>query len=100
MNISFVSSTATVGLWFGKDHVNKGYGSEALTLFVAYLFEHLNIRKIKLNVFGFNKRGIRCYEKVGFNVEATLKDEIYRHNQYWDEYIMTYYKKDFKALEV
>lgn len=96
MNISWVASIATVGIWLGVEHLNKGYGTEALDLLVKYAFEQLNIRKVKLTVFGFNKRGIRCYEKVGFKVEAVLKDEIYRHNQYWDKIIMTFFKEDYE----
>lgn len=95
MDISWVDSVASVGIWLGKKYINKGYGTEALSLLVKFAFESLNIRKIKLNVFGFNERAIKSYEKVGFHVEAVLKNEIFRHNQYWDEFIMTFYKEDF-----
>jgi RimJ/RimL family protein N-acetyltransferase len=95
MNISWVNSVGTVGIWLKKSEHNKGLGREALSLLVHFIFEHLNLRKIKLNVFAFNENAIKSYEKVGFKVEAVLKKEIYRHNQYWDDYIMSIFKEEY-----
>ena len=95
MDISWINSVGTVGIWLRKSDHNKGLGTEALSLLIQFIFDHLNLRKIKLHVFGFNKRAIKCYEKVGFKVEAVLKEEIYRHGKYWDDYTMSIFKSEY-----
>lgn len=43
-----------------------GYGSEAVRLMTGYGVFHLGLHNIMLRVFSFNTRGIRAYQKVGF----------------------------------
>lgn len=49
-----------------KDYWGRGYGGEAVTLLLDYGFNILNMNSIELGVYAFNKRAIRCYEKIGF----------------------------------
>ena len=46
----------------------KGYGTRSLRKFVDIAFKDFGLSTIKLTVFDFNKRALRCYEKVGFNI--------------------------------
>ena len=58
---------AMFGIVIGeKTSWNKGYGQEATKLMLDYGFNILNLHNIMLGVFSFNKRAIKCYEKVGF----------------------------------
>jgi RimJ/RimL family protein N-acetyltransferase len=57
----------------------KGLGTEATRLIVGYGFEQLGLHRISLEVYAFNPRARRLYEKVGFVAEGTL-----RHALYWD----------------
>lgn len=57
---------STLGIVFDPNHINKGYGTEALKLFLKYYFEDLNMNILHLEVDQFNKRAIRCYETCGF----------------------------------
>ena len=43
-----------------------GYSSEAVRLMVEYGMFFFGLHNIVLNVFSYNTRGIRSYEKVGF----------------------------------
>jgi RimJ/RimL family protein N-acetyltransferase len=73
----------------GEDNLRgKGIGREALKEVVRFGFEDLNLNKITLGVFDFNKNAIRCYESVGFKIE-TLKEK-YREseNGWWNLYDM------------
>ncbi|MFW9918805.1 MAG: GNAT family N-acetyltransferase [Candidatus Thorarchaeota archaeon] len=66
-NINPTDRTAYIGIVIGeKDYWNKGYGAEALQLLLEYGFNLLNFHNVTLGVFSYNKRAIRCYEKVGF----------------------------------
>ncbi len=91
---------ATVGLFIGdKDYLGKGYGTEAMKLLLSFTFNELNINKVKLHVFEFNKRAIKSYEKCGFKVEAVAREAIFRFGKYHDEYIMSILKDEFLANE-
>lgn len=49
----------------------KGYGSKALSMVVEYAFDKLNLSKVKLTVFDFNKSAMKCYTNVGFSICST-----------------------------
>ncbi|SES83375.1 GNAT family N-acetyltransferase [Anaerobranca gottschalkii] len=91
--IDWKNSWAEIGIFIGdKNYQSKGYGTDALHVLIKFIFEQLNINKIKLNTFSFNKRGIKAFEKVGFKVEGILREELYRDGQYHDIYVMALFK--------
>jgi RimJ/RimL family protein N-acetyltransferase len=59
---------ARLGISLGAPFVGQGLGSEALELFVDYFFGTLHFRKMVLDVAAFNRRAVRCYERLGFRV--------------------------------
>lgn len=97
--IDWLNRTANVGIMIGdKDYWSKGYGTDAMKVLIKFIFEQMNLNKIKLNVFGFNKRAMKCYEKCGFKVEGTLRQELFRDGQYHDVYAMALLKKEWQSL--
>ena len=48
----------------------------------AHGFERLGLHRISLEVYAFNPRARRAYEKVGFRVEGVLRDS-FRYNGEW-----------------
>jgi len=96
--IGWVSRVAMVGIWIGKEEFQgKGYGSDAMRVLCKFLYEQINVRKIALTVYGFNKRAIRSYEKVGFKVEGQLRDAMYRNGSYHDVIWMGMFQDEFEA---
>jgi len=88
-NIDWKNSVATVGIFIGdKNYWSKGYGTDAMKVLVSFIFNEMNINKVKLNVYSFNPRAIKSYEKCGFIKEGVLRQEIFRHGQYHDEIVM------------
>ena len=57
----------------GRDH---GLGTEATKLIVGYGIEQLGLHRISLEVYAFNPRAQRAYEKAGFIAEGTLRDAL------------------------
>jgi RimJ/RimL family protein N-acetyltransferase len=81
--------TAGFGIEIGrKEEWGKGYGTEATALTVEYGFRTLNLNRVWLQVYEFNERGIRAYERVGFRREAVLRQDCYRDGQFWDVHQM------------
>jgi len=76
---------AFVGMGIGeRDAQNKGYGSDALRVVLRFAFTELNLRRITLNVFEYNPRAIRVYEKVGFQHEGRARGLLNRDGKRYD----------------
>ncbi|MCR1952820.1 GNAT family N-acetyltransferase [Clostridium sp. DSM 100503] len=90
--------TCVIGIMIGdKEYWSKGYGSDSLKVLTKFIFEEVNMNKIKLKVFSFNTRAIACYKKVGFKEEGILKKEVYRNGKYHDEILMAIFKDEFAS---
>ena len=59
---------ARLGISLARDVVGKGYGTETLRLFLGCYFREMGFKRMVLDVAQFNRRAIRCYEKLGFTV--------------------------------
>jgi len=98
-SIDWKNSVAVVGIFIGdKKYWGKGYGTDAMKVLIKFVFEQMNIHKVKLNVYSFNERAIRSYEKCGFKVEGVLRQEIFRDGRYYDEMIMGLMKEEYYTL--
>jgi RimJ/RimL family protein N-acetyltransferase len=74
--------------------LGKGFGTEALKLIVDYGFKVLNPNRIELTVFDFNERSFKCYKKIGFKEEGTLRQKRYKNGRYCDEIVMSILRDD------
>ncbi|GLF97006.1 GNAT family N-acetyltransferase [Streptomyces yaizuensis] len=61
---------------FGPGTFGRGLGTEATRLIVGHAFEGLGLHRISLEVYAFNPRARRVYEKVGFVAEGVLRDAL------------------------
>lgn len=68
---------------------NRGLGTEAVRLIVGYGFEQLGLHRISLEVFAFNPRARRVYEKVGFVAEGTLRQVLRDGDDWVDATVMS-----------
>lgn len=76
---------AFVGLGIGdRENWGKGYGTDAMNVALRYAFTELNLRRVTLNVFEYNPRAIRSYEKTGFQHEGRLRQALLRDGKRWD----------------
>jgi RimJ/RimL family protein N-acetyltransferase len=60
----------------GPDGRGRGLGTEAVRMIVGYGFEQLGLHRISLEVYSFNPRARRVYDKVGFVAEGVLRDAL------------------------
>ncbi|WP_025717294.1 GNAT family N-acetyltransferase [Paenibacillus sp. 1-18] len=74
----------------------KGYGTEALVLMLGYGFGICNLHRIELNVFDYNERAIRCYEKVGFQREGVQRDALFYNHEYHDSILMSMLNHEYR----
>lgn len=98
--VDWKNSVATVGIFIGdKECWGRGYGTDAMKVLMTFIFEQMNIHKIKLNVFSYNERAIKSYEKCGFRVEGRLRQELFRDGRYCDELVMGILKEEYDQIK-
>jgi diamine N-acetyltransferase len=90
MDIDWRNRLAEVGIFIGeKEYWNRGYGSDTMQLMLAHGFQTLNLNRIWLRVYENNIRGIRAYEKAGFQHEGKLRQAVYLNGRYYDVLLMS-----------
>ncbi|MBS4538444.1 GNAT family N-acetyltransferase [Clostridium sp. D2Q-11] len=88
-NIDFFNRNAEFIIDIGeKNYWGKGYATEVVTVMLDYTFKELNLHRIYLKVFSFNKRAIRLYEKFGFKHEGKMREALYREGKWHNIIIM------------
>ncbi len=66
----------------------RGLGTEALSLLLAHAFGPLKLHRVSLEVYDFNPRAIRAYEKVGFRHEGRVRDALWWEGMPYDALLM------------
>jgi RimJ/RimL family protein N-acetyltransferase len=67
----------------------RGLGTEATRLIVGYGFSQVQLHRISLDVFSFNQRARRVYEKVGFVVAGIERETLLYENTWFDSIRMS-----------
>jgi RimJ/RimL family protein N-acetyltransferase len=70
----------------GRD---RGLGTEATRLVLAHAFETIGLHRVSLEVYAFNPRAQRAYEKVGFVTEGVRRDALRFDGEWVDSVLMS-----------
>jgi len=88
---------AWLGIGLGeREYWGKGYGTDAIRVMLRYAFTELNLHRLTLNVFEYNPRAIRSYEKAGFVLEGRERVVLYRDGRRWDVLYMGILREEWK----
>lgn len=68
----------------GGTRFGRGYGTEATRAVVAHAFDTIGVHRISLEVYAFNPRAQRVYEKCGFQVEGRQREALYWGGEWVD----------------
>ena len=83
--VNWSGRDAFVGLGIGeREFWGKGYGTDVMKVILRYAFTEINLNRVTLNVFEYNPRAIRSYEKAGFRHEGTMRKMLDREGKRWD----------------
>ncbi len=85
-----------VGIGIGeREYWGKGYGTEAMKLVLRFAFTELGLHRVSLDVFEYNPRGVKSYEKAGFRMEGRVREMILRDGQRSDVFFMGVLREDW-----
>lgn len=75
----------------------RGYGTEATRLALSHAFDTVGVHRVELDVYAFNPRARRVYEKAGFVLEGTKRDALLWDGQWVDCHVMAMLDSDWRA---
>ena len=88
-NISAVHRCADFGIRVGIEaNRGQGYGKEATALALSFCWNHLNLNRVQLIVFGHNTRAARAYAACGFEQEGLLRRAAFVNGAWIDLVVM------------
>ena len=98
--IDWTARDTFVGIFIGeREYWGKGCGTEAMRLLLRYAFLELNMQRVSLEVFDYNPRAIRSYEKIGFCHEGRLRQFLNHEGKRWDMLFMGIRREEWRDLD-
>jgi len=97
--VNWKDRSAELGIVIGdKAHWDQGYGTEAVRMLLRLAFHDMNLHRVFLRVDADNARGLRCYEKAGFQREGTFRDAVFRNGAYLDQHVLSVLATEFTEV--
>jgi RimJ/RimL family protein N-acetyltransferase len=83
---------------FESKNWSGGIGTDALTLWIDYLFANLDIARVGLTTWSGNERMIKCAEKLGMIMEGRMRKCRYYNGNYYDSIRMGVLREEWYAI--
>jgi RimJ/RimL family protein N-acetyltransferase len=97
--IDYVNGHAGIGISIGEKALwGQGLGTDAMNAILDFGFGMLRLERLWLEVYDFNKRARRSYDKCGFTLEGVERRAIFKHGRYVDVELMSILRGEWAAL--
>jgi len=97
--VDYVNGNAGIGISIGEKSLwGKGYGTDAMNALLDFGFGMLRLERMWLEVYVFNKRARRSYDKSGFVLEGTERRAVFKQGRYLDVELMSMLRDEWAAL--
>ena len=94
-NSDRTNGTFSYGLGISREHWQKGYASEAITLLMNYYFNELRFHKCNITVYDYNEASIALHKSLGFIEEGRQRESKYTNGKHYDLIFYGMTKKEF-----
>lgn len=84
---------------FNTANCAHGLGSWMTAVTRDFAFEQAGLHRLELDVFSFNHRARRVYEKAGFRVEGARKDAVRDGESYADDILMAILEDEWRKIK-
>lgn len=81
-----------------KEIRTKGLATDAWMTLMRYAFDELRLNRINGSALAYNKASLRVCEKVGFKIEGTQRQAVYKNGEYVDVILLGCIKSDYETL--
>ncbi len=98
--IDHVNGSAGIGIAIGvKSLWGKGLGTDAMFALLDFGFGQLRLERMWLEVYDYNERARRSYEKCGFVLEGTERHAVYKQGRHHDVHLMSILRDEWAAQQ-
>ncbi|MFJ9694199.1 GNAT family N-acetyltransferase [Kitasatospora sp. NPDC101183] len=91
------NSSASFRIALTPDSTGRGLGTETAHLVLRHAFETIRLHRVHLEVYEYNERAVRAYEKAGFHHEGRARESHHWDGRYWDTLHMAALREEWLA---
>ncbi|GBG95553.1 GCN5 family N-acetyltransferase [Ligilactobacillus salitolerans] len=95
VDIDYIPRTCEIQVIVLSKFRGRKLAQQAMDKALEHAFFILNMHKVYLYVDTENKPAIHIYQKLGFQLEGTMKEQFYARGNYRDSHFMGIMKRDF-----
>lgn len=96
--INWIRRKCSIGGLIGeKSYWGQGLATELTQILVDYIFGELNLNKVAALIYSPNIGSIKCAERLGFQLEAKIKDAGYFKGEYCEDLYYSLFQKDWRS---
>lgn len=97
-HIDWRAGLADMGIMIGnRQYWGKGLATDALSVSCDYAFNELSLRKLTGGTPASNIAMYKCFEKIGFKREGSLRKNLLISGKYIDHYLYGLFRKEFRS---
>jgi RimJ/RimL family protein N-acetyltransferase len=98
-DLDHLNGSAGMGIFIGEKSLwGKGYGTDAHNALLDFGFGELRLERVWLDVYDYNPRARRSYEKCGFRLEGIKRHGVFKNGRYVDVELMSILRDEWAAL--
>ncbi len=87
------------GIMVDPEHRGRGLGESAVRALGLHLLQTAGYHRVQLEVYGFNERGLRLFERAGFVLEGRKRKAYWRRDQWNDGVLFGLVREDLGLPE-
>ncbi|MET3806815.1 RimJ/RimL family protein N-acetyltransferase [Nakamurella sp. UYEF19] len=96
-NLDAGNDSCNFRILIGSEGRDRGLGTEAAQLITDHAFRTTGLWRISLEVYSFNPRARRVYERAGFQAEGVLRGALRFDDARVDAVVMSLLRTDWEA---
>lgn len=97
-SIMWPHGTAWASIAIGEERWRgRGYGRAAMALALQFAFCEINLHRVQLTVFSYNRPAVGLYEKLGFRREGVYREALQRDGARHDMYLYGLLRREWES---
>lgn len=94
--IDWGNKRTSIGYWLGEGYQGKGIMTRATEALTTYCFEELGMNRIEIRVVPQNAKSRAIPERLGYQIEGTVREYECLNGQFFDHHIYGMLKTEWR----